>query len=124
MPRRKKKEKINIKSSETKIFFGLILFLVAVALLITPFVKDEVIIFVEISSFLGWPSLVWGFAIGAISINLLTKKKNLKKPLQTIGFGILAISLNTLLTFWVPVESWKIRLSCKKQEVRSARPHT
>ena len=105
MPRRKKKEKINIKSSETKIFFGLILFLVAVALLITPFVKDEVIIFVEISSFLGWPSLVWGFAIGAISINLLTKKKSLKKPLQTIGFGILAISLNTLLTFWVPVES-------------------
>jgi S-DNA-T family DNA segregation ATPase FtsK/SpoIIIE len=105
MPRKKKKEKINIKSSETKIFFGLILFLISTALIITPFVKDEAVIFVNILSFLGWPSLVWGITIGAISINLLTKGKSFNKTLQIVGFAILSVSLNTLLTFWIPADS-------------------
>ncbi len=105
MPRKKKKEKINIKSSETKIFFGLILFLVSVSLLITPFVKDEAIIFVHISSFLGWPSLVWGVAVGAISINLLTQGKSFSKIIRIVGLSILSVSLNTLMTFWVPLDS-------------------
>lgn len=105
MPRKKKKEKINIKSSETKIFFGLILFLIAISLLITPFVKDEAIIFVHISSFLGWPSLVWGLAVGAISINLLTQGKSFSKIIQIVGLSILSVTLNTLMTFWVPQDS-------------------
>lgn len=105
MPRKKKKEKINIKSSETKIFFGLVLLVLGLALILTPFVKDQATIFIYISNLLGWPAMVWGVAIFAISINLLTQGKNFNKVTQIIGFLILSVSLNTLLTFWVPEEA-------------------
>jgi len=102
---RKKKEKINIKSSETKIFFGLVLLILGLALILTPFVQDQAKIFVYLSTFLGWPSIVWGITITAISINLLTQGKNFGKKIQLFGFLLLSISLNTLLTFWVPTNS-------------------
>ncbi len=105
MPRKKKKEKINIKSSETKIFFGLVFLVLGIALMLTPFVKDQATIFVYISSLLGWPAMVWGVAITALSINLLTQGKNFNKSSQIIGFLTLSVSLNTLLTFWVPVDA-------------------
>ncbi|KKP65989.1 MAG: FtsK/SpoIIIE family protein [candidate division WS6 bacterium GW2011_GWE1_34_7] len=105
MPRKKKKEKINIKSSETQIFFGLVLFVLGVALILTPFVKEQADIFVFISTLLGWPAMVWGIAVTAMSINLLTQGKSFSKVSQILGFVVLAFSLNTLLTFWVPVDS-------------------
>ena len=105
MPRKKKKEKINIKSSETKIFFGLILFVLGIALMLTPFVNEQADIFIYISNLLGWPSMVWGIAVTALSINLLTQGKSFGKVSQILGFLVLAFSLNTLLTFWVPVDS-------------------
>ncbi|HBB64705.1 MAG: cell division protein FtsK, DNA segregation ATPase FtsK/SpoIIIE, S-DNA-T family [candidate division WS6 bacterium GW2011_GWC1_33_20] len=105
MPRRKKKEKINIKSSETKIFFGLLLFVLGIALIIAPFVGEQAEIFIYLSNLLGWPSIVWGLAISAISLNLLTQGKNFNKLGQHFGFFILSLSLNTLLTFWIPNES-------------------
>ncbi len=105
MPRKKKKEKINIKSSETKIFFGLILFVLGVALMLTPFVNEQADIFIYISNLLGWPSMVWGIAVTALSINFLTQGKSFGKVSQILGFLVLAFSLNTLLTFWVPVDS-------------------
>ena len=105
MPRKKKKEKINIKSSETKIFFGLVLFVLGIALMLTPFVKEQADIFIYISTLLGWPSMVWGISVTAMSINLLTQGKSFSKVSQILGFIVLAFSLNTLLTFWVPVDS-------------------
>ncbi len=99
---RKKKEKINIKSSETKIFFGLVLLILGLALILTPFVKDEAKIFIYISTILGWPSIIWGVGITALAINLLTQGKNFGKKIQIFGFLLLSICLNTLLTFWVP----------------------
>ena len=105
MPRKKKKEKINIKSSETQIFFGLVLFVLGVALILTPFVKEQADIFIFISTLLGWPSMVWGIAVTAMSINLLTQGKSFSKVSQILGFVVLAFSLNTLLTFWVPENS-------------------
>ncbi|MDX9738775.1 MAG: DNA translocase FtsK 4TM domain-containing protein [Candidatus Dojkabacteria bacterium] len=105
MSRKKKKKKIDIKSSETKIFFGLILFVLGIALLIAPFVGEQAVIFVHISKFLGWPSLVWGAAVTYLSINLLTQGKSCKNFSQLGGLFTLAISLNTLFTFWLPQES-------------------
>lgn len=99
---RKKKDKINIKSSETKIFLGLVLLILGIALILTPFVKEEAEIFVFISTQLGWPSMVWGIAITALSINLLTQGRNFNKKSQIFGFLLLSLCLNTLLTFWVP----------------------
>lgn len=105
MSRKKKREKINIKSSETKIFFGLLFLVLGLALLLTPFIKEQADIFVYISTLLGWPSMVWGVAITAISINLLTQGKSFGKRIQIFGFLLLSVSLNTLLTFWVPADT-------------------
>ncbi len=105
MSRKKKREKINIKSSETKIFFGLLFLVLGIALILTPFIKEEADIFIYISTLLGWPSMVWGVAVTAISINLLTQGKSFGKRIQIFGFLLLSVSLNTLLTFWVPVDT-------------------
>lgn len=105
MSRKKKREKINIKSSETKIFFGLLFLVLGIALILTPFIKEQADIFIYISTLLGWPSMVWGVAITAISINLLTQGKSFGKRIQIFGFLLLSVSLNTLLTFWVPVDT-------------------
>ncbi len=105
MPRKKKKKEINIKSSETKTFFGLILLVLSIALILTPFINEDAPVFIQISTLLGWPSVVWGIAILGLSINLLTQGKHFNKSVQTFGLILLSIVLNTLLTFWVPVES-------------------
>ncbi|PKN02487.1 hypothetical protein CVU76_00390 [Candidatus Dojkabacteria bacterium HGW-Dojkabacteria-1] len=105
MPRKKKKENINIKSSETKIFFGLILFVLGIALLIAPIVGQQAHIFIYISRLLGWPSSIWGIAVLLISISLLTKGKSAKNPSRIAGVSLLAITLNTLFTFWLPKEA-------------------
>lgn len=105
MPRKKKKENINIKSSETKIFFGLILFVLGIALLIAPIVGQQAHIFIYISRLLGWPSSIWGIAVLLISISLLTKGKSPRNPSRITGLSLLAITLNTLFTFWLPKEA-------------------
>ena len=111
---RKKKEKINIKSSETKTFFGLVLLILGIALILTPFVKEEAEIFIYISTLLGWPSMIWGVAITALSINLLTQGKNFSKKIQIFGFLLLSICLNTLLTFWVPASALEDTVTLQK----------
>jgi S-DNA-T family DNA segregation ATPase FtsK/SpoIIIE len=104
MPRKKKKKEINIKSSETKTFFGLILLVLSIAFILTPFINEDAPVFIQISTLLGWPSVVWGIAILGLSINLLTQGKHFNKSVQTFGLILLSIVLNTLLTFWVPIE--------------------
>jgi hypothetical protein len=46
---KKKKEKLTIKSSETKILFGTILFVGGIAVLISPFIKDQATLFAKVS---------------------------------------------------------------------------
>lgn len=105
MPRKKKKKNINIKSSETKIFFGLILLVLGLALLLAPFVSDQATIFVQITKLLGWPSIVWGLATLYVSLNLLTRGRNFNNWTQFTGVAVLAVTLNTLFSFWIPKES-------------------
>ena len=104
MPRKKKKKEINIKSSETKTFFGLILCTIY-SINTYPFINEDAPVFIQISTLLGWPSVVWGIAILGLSINLLTQGKYFSKGVQTFGLILLSIVLNTLLTFWLPIES-------------------
>jgi DNA segregation ATPase FtsK/SpoIIIE, S-DNA-T family len=114
MPRKKKKETINIKSSETKMFFGLVSFVLGIALIIAPFVGQQATLFVYISQFLGWPSLGWGIAITFLAINLLTKGKSCSKWSQFGGLVTLSLTLNTLFTFWLPREALENSLSLER----------
>ncbi len=113
MPRRKKKQNINIKSSETKIFFGLILFVLGAALLIAPFVNQQAEIFVYVSGILGWPSTLWGVALILISVNLLTKR-GAKNWTKLTGVAMLALTLNIFFTFWLPKETLENESSFEK----------
>ena len=103
--RKKKKQKLNVNSSETKIFFGLILFVASLALIIAPLTGQQATIFIYISNFLGWPSIAWGISLGYLSIFLLTRGKKFSNWTRFIGLTILSISLNTLFTYWIPKES-------------------
>ena len=111
---RKKKKEINIKSSETKTFFGLILLVLGIALLITPFVKDDAPIFIHISTLLGWPSVVWGITILTIAINFLTQNKYFNNKVQTWGLLLFSFALNSLLTFWVPIDNLQDEITLQK----------
>jgi hypothetical protein len=105
MPRKKKKKEYKYKEFRNQTFFGLILLVLSIAFILTPFINEDAPVFIQISTLLGWPSVVWGIAILGLSINLLTQGKHFNKSVQTFGLILLSIVLNTLLTFWVPVES-------------------
>jgi len=101
MPRKKKKKAITIESSETKILFGLILFILGLIVLISPFMQDNSPLFDQITLALGYASLAWGILIIYLSLALLTKKKKFFSVKQTIGLLFFSICLNILLSFWL-----------------------
>jgi S-DNA-T family DNA segregation ATPase FtsK/SpoIIIE len=100
MPRKKKKQPITIQSSETKILFGLILFLIGLTILISSFVTQDSIVFDEITLKLGYSSIVWGIFFIYISFFLLTKSKKFISAKQAIGLFLFSTCLSILLSFW------------------------
>lgn len=100
MPRKKKKQPITIQSSETKILFGLILFLVGLTILISSFVTQDSVLFDEITLKLGYSSIVWGVFFIYISFFLLTKSKKFISVKQAVGFFLFSTCLSILLSFW------------------------
>ena len=101
MPRKKKKEPLTIKSGETKIVLGLILFLVGLTVLISPFIPDQSPLFDQISLLLGYAGIVWGVFFLYISFSFLTKSKKFVSTKQGVGLFLLASCLNILLSFWL-----------------------
>jgi DNA segregation ATPase FtsK/SpoIIIE, S-DNA-T family len=102
MPRRKKKSKgINIKSNETKIISGMLLLVIGLTLLITPFVKDSTAVFDQIRHFLGFSSLVFGLPTLYFAFNLITRGKKFTSTKQGIGLTIAAFAIATLLAIWM-----------------------
>jgi len=102
MPRKKKKNKnINIKSTETKIITGMILLVIGLTLVATPFVNESTVVFDQIRQFLGFSSLFFGLPTLYLSINLITKGKKLNSTKQGIGLAISAFTIATLLAKWM-----------------------
>ncbi len=101
MPRKKKKKPITIQSSETKILLGLILFLVGLTILISPFLIGQSSLFDQISLALGYASIAWGILFIYLSFFLLTKKKKFVSAKQAIGLFFFSACLNILLSFWL-----------------------
>jgi S-DNA-T family DNA segregation ATPase FtsK/SpoIIIE len=105
MPRKKKKSKnINIKSTETQIVSGMILFVIALILIITPFVDQSTVVFDQVKQFFGFSSLVFGLPALYFSLHLITKGKKFKSPKQGIGLIIAAFTIATLLAIWMDPE--------------------
>jgi S-DNA-T family DNA segregation ATPase FtsK/SpoIIIE len=102
MPRKKKKKKnINIKSTETKIIFGMLLLVVGLTLIVTPFVNDSTIVFDQIRHFFGYSSLAFGLPTLYYSLNLITKGKKFTSWKQGVGLSIAAFAIATLLAIWM-----------------------
>jgi S-DNA-T family DNA segregation ATPase FtsK/SpoIIIE len=102
MPRKKKKNKnINIKSTETKILSGMILFVIGATLIVTPFVKDSTVVFDQLRHFFGYSAAAFGLPILYYSLNLITKGKKFTSWRQGLGLSIAAFSIATLLAIWM-----------------------
>jgi S-DNA-T family DNA segregation ATPase FtsK/SpoIIIE len=100
MPRKKKKKPITIQSSETKILFGLILFLSGLTILISSFVPQNSPLFDQITLKLGYSSIVWGLFLMYVSFFLLTKNKRFISGKQAGGLFLFSACLSILLSFW------------------------
>ncbi len=98
--RKKKKKEINIKSNETKIFFGLVLLLIGLATLLSPFLNATLLEY--ILQFFGYASILWGLSISYLAIILIwgLDFKNAKSILA--GLIVLSIASTIFLSFWIP----------------------
>lgn len=100
MPRKKKKKPITIQSNETKILFGLILFVSGLTVLISPFMIYQSSLFDQIALKLGYSAIVWGIFLLYISMFFLTKSKRFISAKQAIGLFLFSTCLSILLSFW------------------------
>ena len=102
--RKTKKEPLTIKSTETKILFGIILAIVGLAVLVSPFFCGQTEIFTKVATYLGYSAILWGVFIIYLSFFLFFKKKRFISHKQAIGIFLFSICLSILLTFWLPEE--------------------
>jgi len=100
MPRKKKKEKITIQSSETQILFGIIIFLGGLIVAASVFLPEQSALFDSIALKFGYSAISWGIFLIYLSFFLLTKSKRFISVKQAIGLFFFSISLNILLSFW------------------------
>ncbi|MHC1716561.1 MAG: DNA translocase FtsK 4TM domain-containing protein [Candidatus Dojkabacteria bacterium] len=100
MPRKKKKQTITIQSSETKILFGIIVFLAGLIVTCSLFIPQQSRIFDEIALKLGYSSIAWGIFLIYISFFLLTKNRRFISMKQATGLFLFSASLSILLSFW------------------------
>lgn len=100
MPRKKKKEQLTIKSSESKILFGTILFIAGLIVLISPFLLEQSTLFDQIALKLGYSSIPWGIFLIYSSLFLLLKSRKFISVRQTIGIFLFAMCISILLSFW------------------------
>lgn len=102
MPRKKTKKKdINIRSNETKIISGMILLVLGISLIVTPFVQESTVVFNQIRHFFGYSSLVFGLPTLYYSLNLITRGKKFNSIKQPVGLVIAAFAIATLLAIWM-----------------------
>lgn len=99
MPK-KKKEKLTIKSSETQIFFGIILFVTGLSVTLSPFVTETASIFKQLALIFGYGAIPWGILLMYLSMFLLLKNKKSVKGKQAFGIFLLALCISILLAFW------------------------
>lgn len=100
--RKKKTKEITIKSDETKITIGLLVAIVGIAVLLSPFL--EAAVFDSILEKVGKASIIFGLAILYFAMRFLTNKSEFKSWKFTFGLIIIGLIAVTFLTFIIPQE--------------------
>lgn len=100
MPRKKKKEQLTIKSSESKILFGTVLFVGGLVIIVSPFLMAQSNLFNTIALFFGYSAIPWGIFLLYASLFLLFKSRKFISIRQAIGFFLFSTCISILLSFW------------------------
>lgn len=103
MGRKKKSSKskeININSDETKIFTGILLLILSLALIISPFFDSQLLR--KVVETFGYSSVTFGIATLYLSMRFLSSKSFFKSWKLQFGLLLFSFTLAAFLTFWVP----------------------
>ncbi len=100
MPRPKKREQLTIKSSESKILMGTILFICGVIVLASTFLTGQSQLFEQVSLKLGYGSIPWGILMIYLSLFLLLKSRKFISYRQALGIFFFSLCISVLLSFW------------------------
>ncbi|KKR05535.1 MAG: cell division FtsK/SpoIIIE [candidate division WS6 bacterium GW2011_GWF2_39_15] len=98
----KKKKDININSDETKVFVGIILTILSIALIISPFFDSH--LFRSIVTTFGYSSVVFGFTTLYLALRFFSSKTIFKSWKLQLGLLFFSLTFAAFLTFWVPNE--------------------
>lgn len=98
-----KKKTITIKSSETRITFGIIIFLIGLALILAP-IFNNAEIFEIVTSYLGYSAIGWGVTLLYIALFFITDRKPFKSAKFAIALFVISLITMIFLTFWIPAE--------------------
>lgn len=104
MSKKKKNKEITIQSNETKILFGLIVFVLGLIVLISPFILEQSKLFDTIALKLGYSAITWGILLVYCSFFFLSKNKKFISKGQAFGFLLFSLALGILLSFWLAPE--------------------
>ncbi|MBD3329262.1 cell division protein FtsK [Candidatus Dojkabacteria bacterium] len=97
-----KKKGITIKSNETKLTFGVLVTIAAVALILSPFIEATVFEFTIFQ--LGYSAIPWGIALLYFGFRFIFNSDFFKSFKIQIGLILFAITTSVFLTFWIPKE--------------------
>lgn len=98
-----KKKTITIKSSETRITFGIIIFLIGLAMILAPIFNNSEI-FEIVTNYLGYSAIGWGITLLYIALFFITDRKPFKSLKLTIALIVISFITMVFLTFWIPAE--------------------
>lgn len=97
-----KKKDITIQSDETKIIFGVLIGIIGIALILSPFFDS--VIFRYFSEVFGFGSIAWGLTVVYLSLRFFTKKSLFTSFKIQVGLILFSVTFCTFLLFWTPVE--------------------
>ncbi len=100
MPRKKKKEQLTIKSSESKILFGTVLFVGGLVIMVSPFLMSQSNLFNTIALIFGYSAIPWGICLLYASLFLLFKSRKFISIRQALGIFLFSSCISILLSFW------------------------
>jgi DNA segregation ATPase FtsK/SpoIIIE, S-DNA-T family len=107
--KQKKNKELNINSDETKVFFGIVLLIIGVALLVSPFFDSQLLR--KLVDIFGFSAIAFGIATLYFAMRFFSKKGLFKSWKLQIGLILFSLAFAAFLTFWVPNEQLQDSLS-------------
>lgn len=102
--KKRKKENLTIKSNETKLTFGILTCIFALAMILTPFLEAKIFEFAAFQ--LGYSTIPWGIALLYFGLRFILNTDFFKSFKLLLGLLLFALTTSVFLTFWIPKETY------------------